>query len=285
MRKISPNKVDSVDPEYNLVEVFSILRDHANRKLWGVRKVPPTILDHFLLSGRFNSVLGLEGFKIFKDKLREVVKSVNADDFGANYINLDEMFEALLDSGVYYLDEYLPDELAELRSDGRWLTAYRYIANNFSHIGYRDFRTIVMRFNDTDGYSFYVDTSDSEFLRHVTENSSLFREVVDLKAALLQLGMKELREIAIHLGVAPAKSIADTVERLLHEDPEKIGPLLPAGKSDRRQLVIIDQELATGGDLSRVDKYLRSLSKVMRNDLVAFINKSRFGSLYRAQGV
>src|SRR5690606_19718412 len=106
--------------------------------------------------GRFNSVLGPDGFNIFKIKLKDVIKDVNNDNFNSNFINLDKMFEALLGSGIYYEEKYLPEELSFLNKDSRWLTAYRYISKNLPDIVYEDFREIVKRFKDSEGYSILV---------------------------------------------------------------------------------------------------------------------------------
>jgi hypothetical protein len=270
---------NSIAISYDLQDVISILQEGENKKLHGIRKVKPTFLDTFLYSGRFNSVLGLDGFQIFKNQLREVIKRVNNDDFGANYINLDKMFEVLLVSGVYYAEEYLPQELEFLKKDERWLTAYRYIARNFPEITYRDFREIVKRFQDSDGHSFYVSPGDSAGLLSIAEHNELFREAIDAKAALLQLSMKDLKLICERVDVRSAKSIEETADRIIEEVGEKALELVPQEFSSRKTLFIKDEELATGHDIMHLDSYLRTIAKVVREDLVDFIGKQRHGVL------
>ncbi|WP_447985471.1 hypothetical protein [Nitrospira sp. Nam74] len=265
---------------YDLQDVIDILREADNKKLYEMRKVKPTFIDSFLFSGKFNSVLGLDGFQRFKDALRDLIKRVNNDDFGANYINLDTMYEVLLVSGVYYVEQYLPQELSFLKKDDRWLTAYRYIAKHFPSLTYADFREIVKRFQDTDGHSFYVSNDDPEALREMAR-TQLFREVVDAKGMLLQLSMKELQRISEEAGVRPARSIEETADRIVAKIGQQALALLPAQLHGHITLFIKDEELATGEDLIHLHTYLRAVAKVVREDLVAFINKQRIGVVRR----
>jgi hypothetical protein len=263
-------------PSYGLQDVIAILREAGNKKLYETRKVKPTFIDSFLFSGKFNSVLGLDGFQRFKDALRDLIKRVNNDDFGSNYINLDKMYEVLLVSGVYYVEQYLPQELSFLKKDDRWLTAYRYIAKHFPSLTYAEFREIVRRFRDSDGHSFYVSSDDPDALGEMAR-TELFREAVDAKAMLLQLSMKELQRICEQAGVRPAKSIEETVNRIVTKIGEQALDLIPPQLHGRTTLFIKDEELATGEDLIHLDTYLRSIAKVVREDLVAFINRQRIG--------
>jgi hypothetical protein len=266
-----------IQVSFDLKDVISILENAGNKKLYDSKKVKPSFLDTFLYSGRFNSVLGLDGFQLFKDQLREVIKKVNADDFGANYINLDQMFETLLASGVYYVEDHLPEELKDLKGDSRWLTAYRYIAKNFTEISYKDFREIVKRFQDSSGHSFYILSEDSEGLLGVAKHADLFTEVVNAKAALIHLSQKELKSICEQVSVKPARSIEETVDRIVESVGEKALDFLPPELRARRTLIIKDSELATGDDVIHLDGYLRSIAKVVREDLVSFINRQRHG--------
>jgi hypothetical protein len=95
LRKLSPNIIHSLSCAYTLGDAIAILERAENRKLFELRRIPSSVVDHFLLSGRFNSVLGLDGFRIFKEKLKDVIGKVNENDFGSNYINLDIMFEMI----------------------------------------------------------------------------------------------------------------------------------------------------------------------------------------------
>ena len=268
-----------VDVTYDMNDVFSILKSSENAKEYEIRKVAISVVDTFLYSGRFNSVLGQDGFGIFKDRLKEVLKKVNDNDFGANYVNLDKMYEALLASGVYYLDEYLPKDINFLKTDQRWLTAYRYVARNFPDISYQDFREVVKRFQETSGHSIYIAKDDSETLRQVATVAGLFNEVIDLKAALLQLSQKQLRSIGEQLGVPGARSNEETASRIVEATGDKALALIPEGFRSRKSLLIKDTELATGPDIINLDSYLRAIAKVVRQDLVSFIDQRRNWSL------
>jgi hypothetical protein len=261
--------------EYALDDALDILRQGQNRLLLEPRKVRPAFLDTFLFSGRFNSVLGLDGFQFFKDELKELVKRVNADDFGQNYINLDTMYQTLLKSGVYYEDKYLPDELTQLQTNTRWLTAYRYIAKNFPEINYKDFREIVKRFRDSDGHSFFISKEDSPGLRAIMQHHQLFKETIDGKASLLQLTQSQLRAICEKTGAKPARSTEDTADRILSIVGSKILDYLPNEAKSLQTFFIKDEDLATGQDIISLDIYLRAISKVVRSDLSDFINKQR----------
>ena len=253
-----------------------ILKKYNNRKIDNTRKIPLNSVDHFLLSGRFNSALGPEGFNIFKKKLKEIIAKINDNDFSSNIINLDKMFEALLDSGLYYNESYLPEDFKQVQADTRWLTAYRYIAKNFPEINYTDFRTIVKRFQDTRGYSFYIENSDTPFLKEIPKKKNLFIEVTDVKADLMQLSQAELREICEKLKIQPARSLKDTAERIIETNAENLSDLIPHKTKSRINLKIKDLELATGDDLINLDKYLRELSKIIRADFAEYITYKRY---------
>lgn len=264
---------------YDLKDVFDILQKSSNKKVTETKKVRPTFIDTFLYSGRFNSVLGLDGFQLFKDQLKDVVKKVNSDDFKSNYINLDSMFEVLLSSGVYYVEDHLPEELKIMKTNSRWLTAYRYVAKNFTKINYKEFREIVKRLKDSDGHSFYIKPDDTDALLSITKNMELFRESIDAEAALLQLTQKELKTICDRIGIKAARSIEDTVKKIIEIHGQDAITHLPDNAKSRRTLFIKDEELATGNDIVELDEYLRQIAKVVREDLVAFIDKQRNGMI------
>lgn len=265
----------TIQVTYDLDDVLEILRRGQNKKLYEPRRIKVSVIDHFLYSGRFNSVLGLDGFKIFKTKLKEVIARVNDDDFGPNLINLDKMFEALLDSGLYYVEKHLPEELAFLKKDERWLTAYRYIAKNFPDISYTDFRVIVNRFKDAKGHSIYVDSTDSDLLRAMAEDSKLFEVVTDVKAALMQMSLRQLRDICAKEEIGSARSLEDTADRIVAKCGESGLGYIPQEFRSRRSLIIKDDELAVGDDIIHLDTYLRAISKVVREDLIEFVNSRR----------
>jgi hypothetical protein len=267
--------VPNVHINFSLDDAIAILRDGDNRKLYEARRVKASNLDYFLLSGRFNSVLGLAGFNEFKARLKILIERVNAANATPQLINLDEMFEVLLSSGLYYVDEHLPAELSFLTTDDRWLTAYRYIACNFPDIGYRDFRTIVSRLKDANGHAFYVERDDSAKLRGLLTPSRLFQMVVDAKAALMQLSLRELRDICARTEIAPARSRDATVSRIVEKCGDQALAYVQLSHGTRSSLIMRDVELATGADLIQLDRYLREIAKVVREDLIAFVGKRR----------
>jgi len=276
MTTSSPNITHS----YDLNDVIAILREAGNKKLSETRNIKTTFIDSFLFSGKFNSVLGPDGFQRFKEALRDLIKRVNNEEYGANYINLDKMYEVLLISGVYYTEQHLPQELLFLNKDDRWLTAYRYIAKHFPSLTYTDFREIVRRFRDSDGHSFYISNDDPDTLRQMTR-TSLFRELVDAKAMLLQLNMKELQRICEQTGTRPAKSINETTDRIVAMIGQRAIDFLHPQLHGHTTLFIKDEELATGEDLIHLDTYLRIIAKVVRDDLTNFINTQRIGVIGR----
>ncbi|GEM_PF-3728638 len=282
-RKKNPNLLTTVNIPFEIDSALNILKKHYNNKIYSTRKIPLSAVDGFLFSGRFNSVLGPEGFTIFKKKLKEIIAKINDNDFSSNIINLDKMFEALLDSGLYYCDDFLPNDFKFSQSDPRWLTAYRYIAKNFPEINYSDFRTIVKRFQDTRGYSFYIEKNDSIFLKEIPKKENLFMEISDKKADLLQLNQSELKEICVKLNILPARSLKDTVDRIIDLNPRELSDIIPSKTKTRINLIIQDQELATGDDLVNLDKYLRELAKIIRNDFADYIETKRYIKFLRKE--
>lgn len=270
---IKPWTKKSLEVSFSLDSVLELVRESP--KFIEPCKVSPALIDTFLYSGRFNSVLGLDGFATFKDRLKDVLRKVNDDEFGANYINLDKMFEALLASGVYYVEEHLPGELSFLKTDQRWLTAYRYIAKNFPDISYEDFREIVRRFQETSGYSVYFLGEDPKSLLDIAKHKELFTEVVDIKSVLLQLNQKQLREICTSVGAKASRSSEETAARIVAACGDDALKHIPEEYRTRRSVVIKDTELATGDDIIHLDSYLRSVAKVVREDLVEFIDRRR----------
>ena len=276
IRRTRSNAIQKdINSEYSIQTALGILHKYGNRKINSTRKISVRVVDDFLLSGKFNSALGLDGFTNYKKCLKDIVSKINDNNFSANIINLDIMFEALLDSGLYFNDEYVPESLKENYGDVRWLTAYRYIAKNFPDMNYKDYRTIVKRFEETRGYSFYIDETDTKYLKKVAEKKGLFEEVVDGKAELMQLNSKELREICSQLEIQASRSQLETANRII-ESKKEYAQLLPQKNKSRKNLRIVDQELAEGNDLINIDKYLRAMAKEIRADFSNYILDKRF---------
>ncbi|MGL1894610.1 MAG: hypothetical protein OCD02_23515 [Spirochaetaceae bacterium] len=230
------------------------------------------VLNNLLYSGKYNSVLGFDGIKNILVYFKSLLKSYQSDQYVQGSDNLTKVYQALLSSGIYIVDEYLNNEIKNKFDDSRWLTAYRYVSKNFPNIDYTSFRTIVERFKETRGYSFYIYEDDTENLKTVLKNKILFDEVVDIKAELLQLNMSELRSLCTKYSVKAARTLLETAERLANEIGEDIRKDLPDRVSSRGNLVIKDSELATGNDIISLDKYLRELAKIIRNEFYSIID-------------
>ena len=98
------------------------------------KRIESSAIDEFLFSGRYNSVVGPDGFKNFKDNLKTLVDAANNGISKENLINLDEFFK-LSKSGIYYEANYLSDNL-EQDYGANWLTAYRFISKNLPSVTY-----------------------------------------------------------------------------------------------------------------------------------------------------
>jgi len=282
IRKKSPGryKINHTPPnvKMNLEDVLSILKNANNKKINNKKKVKLNVVDNFLYNGHFNSVLGPDGFKLFKEKLKGVITKVNKDDFVANYLNLDKTYEALLASGVYYEHEFMPDHLKYLDKDERWLTAYRYIAKNFPDINYKDFRNIVSRLKSSGGSSFYIKPTDNSFLKEILNKEDLFVICDNDSSLLIHLDYKELKLICDKNNIQAAKSSQETVERIIEANID-LSNFIPKKYREKTYVVIKDQELANGNDLILLDKYLRDISKTIRKDFEGFIRNQRWGRL------
>ncbi|MCW7471795.1 hypothetical protein [Leptospira kanakyensis] len=277
IRKPSTNRVFKIETKLSLERELNLLLNADRIKYSQPRKLNASkILDLFLLSGKYNSVLGYEGYQIFKNQIKELIKNINENNFKSNLINLTDLYEIILDSGIYYNYDFIPIDFKEMKNDERWLTAYRYIAYNFPKISYGDFRKIVIRFEETKGHSFYIEPNDSTFLKSTITKSKLFKEVFDTKAKLLKFSQKDLKNICSTYNIQSARSNSETIDRLLELIPEdEIHKLLPKDKSGDQNYKIIDLELASGDDIIKLDYYIRQITKAIRDDLFTFIEERR----------
>lgn len=254
---------------YGLDDVLEILRAGGSRKLRGPRPLPAAVLDDFLLSGRLNSVLGLDGFRIFTARLRGTLARAHAggDWTGATPA---ELLEALLHSGVHYADAHRPPHLPALESDARRRAAFRHLAKVFAAVPYADFATLAARGKAARGRWLHVEPGDSAALRALAGDARRCAPVDAAKAALLALAPAELHAICRARGVAPARSLDATAARLVAHcqgDVSAYAPV-PAG---RRTFVLRDRDLATGDDVVRLDAYLRAVAPALGDDLRAFV--------------
>jgi hypothetical protein len=222
---------DTLQISYVLDDVVALLRAGRNRKLFERRRVRASVLDDFLLSGRFNSVLGLEGFRMFKTKLRRLATHLNDADFGPHLLGTDDAFEALLASGVHYTAA----AAAPLAPTERRLATFRWVARRLAATSSTDLALLTAR-----------------FVAEAREPAA------DAREALLAKSLDELRAICRTKGVAPARSTATTVDRLV----ARCG----AG---------VATSLVGGDDLVDLDGWLRACADALRADLLGFIGARR----------
>jgi hypothetical protein len=255
---------------YVLDDVVEILRTgRNNKKLLASRPLPATILEDFLFSGRFSSVLGLDGFRIFQDELHAAV--VRLDE---RPIAPADLLEALLHSGVHYVDADRPRRLPAFGANPRRPTAYRHLARGFARFSWEDFAVLVGRFKETRGRATHVGPDDSPALRGLADGSDLF-VVLDDNAALHSMGRSALRAICRDGGIAPARSIEATADRIVAHYGGDVCGWLPSVGNGHRSLVLREQDLATGDDVVRLAAYLRAVATPLCKDLCAFVAARR----------
>jgi hypothetical protein len=255
---------------YVLDDVIEILKAGRSDKLFASRPIRAEIIDDFLFSGRFNSVLGLDGFRIFKAELSDAVSRLDDEP-----IALARMLETLLHSGVHYVAEHRPSGLPALEANARRPPAFRRVARGCAHLAWADFAVLAERFKQTRGRCAHVEPGDSAALRALQVESDLFDAIGSAKAALLQMGHRELRAICRTRGIAAARSIEATADRLVSHCDGDLAEHLPAGTNGGYSLVARDPELATGDDIVRLDAYLRAVATRLGDDLVDFVTARR----------
>jgi hypothetical protein len=156
---------------YVLDDVLEILRAGRNKKLFASRPVRAASLDEFLCSGRFNSVLGLDGFRIFKNELEAAVERLDDTPLAPTHV-----LEVLLHSGVHYADEHRPSRIPALAADPRRPAAYRHLAKSFARLSWADFTALVARVKGSRGRSAHV--ADRATGDDVVELDAYLRAVV-----------------------------------------------------------------------------------------------------------
>jgi hypothetical protein len=256
---------------YDLDDVVRILRAGRNRKLREPRRLRAAVLDDFLLSGRLNSVLGLDGFRIFKDALHRLTFHLNDADFGPHLLGADDVFQALLASGVHYT----VTARAPLAPTERRLIVLRHAARHFAALSAADFALLTARFVEARGAWTHVGPGDSAALRALADDGRVFEPVSDARAVLRGKTLAELRAICAANGVAPARSIQKTIDRLVAGRGPDIAAYLGNVSGDvlagRRLLTPAEPDLATGADLVDLHAWLRAAAEAMRADLLDFL--------------
>lgn len=271
-------RYSSLEVDYSLDREIRIVSSLKGGEYFKInRKVKVADVDELLLSGRFNSVMGPDGFKFFKSEIKKIVESVNKKSNKDNFINLDNLFEILLHSGLHYELNHLPKGLDHLDDDTGWLTAYRFISRNFKGITYKDFRTLVKAIKKTDGHTLEFDTSEqSSDLYKKISGSELFEGSVSAQSILATRNMRVLRDICNEFNVASKRSKEETISELLSkkEVVEKIEEQFQE-KATGLVFTIKDYDLVKGEDIVMLDKYLRDVAKIFRSELFEFVNSKQ----------
>jgi hypothetical protein len=109
----------------------------------------------------------------------------------------------------------------------------------------------------------------------MAQDSKLFEVVTDVKAALMQMSLRQLRDICAKEGIGSARSLEETADRIVAKCGDLGLAYIPQEFRNRRSLVISDEELATGDDIIHLDTYLRAISKIVREDLIEFVTSRR----------
>jgi hypothetical protein len=234
-------------------------------------------IDQFIFSGKLNSVLGPSGFKIFKDKLKDILNEINKGMNKENFINLDDLVEVLLKSGVYYNFTSVPEGLEYKNEELGWLTAYRFLAKNFKTIDYKFLRTLseAIKRGNLVAIEFSKEESKTAVFELIKTNKS-FIACSDAKDVLPCLSMSELKDIAEKSGAEKKRSRDEQVIELLKiQDIQKYVNNL--GKDENATLIynFKNKDLIKLQDIIYLDKYLREISKCIRNDLFDFVETKK----------
>lgn len=269
--KISIEEIPGIDLSLNIIK-----KNEGDAYFQNQKKIESSAVDDFLYCNKYNSVLGLDGFKIFKDNLKTLIDGANKGTSKDNLINLDNFFEVLLKSGIYYEANYLPDNLKQ-DYGVNWLTAYRFVSKNLPSITYKEYRQLVKCLERTDGNTLEFDTSEisSEIYKKIV-SSGLFVESSSAENILATLSMSQLRDFCFELHISSKRSKEETIKHLLLiESSESIIKQKYPNKGDGLVFKIKDTDLVKGVDIMNLDKYLRNISKQIRTDLSQFIESKR----------
>lgn len=239
--------------------------------------VSPTDIDMFLYSGKYNSVLGPEGFKYFKNNLKNLASEANKGTSKENLINLDEFFEVLIHAGIYYEFDQLPDDLKNSSDDLGWLTAYRFISNNFPSMTYMEFRQVVKNLSKSKGkvLEFSPEEKNNKLYKKII-SSEVFKESLSLIHILSTLSMDKLRDLCSTLNIQSRRSKEETINEIIATD--NVETAIKDIKHVTNNGLIFslkDTDLVNGNDIIKLDKYLRDISKHIRQELINFIENKQ----------
>ncbi|MES2528689.1 MAG: hypothetical protein V4598_16515 [Bdellovibrionota bacterium] len=257
----------------DLRSIFEILKGDGFEPELENKRIKLSDVDHFLYSGKFNSVLGLNGFKTFKEQIKAILDDINRGTSRDNLVNLDALFDLLLHSGIYFETKHLPEYMADVEGEEGWLTAYRFVAKNFPDLTYKEFRTIVKDISKSKGDAIEFEEEEKETnLYKKIASSKLFVADSSPISILQTLVMSDIRAICTELEVQGARSKEQTIEKLLTA-PGIEEHLLKKYSHKQNGLVFMikDKDLVTGADIVSLDKYLRHLAKAVREELFSFV--------------
>lgn len=241
------------------------------------RKLDKGHVDELIYSGKFNSVLGPDGIKKFRESIWNIVKKENKGEGKSNLINLSDLFELLMESGVYYESGIIEDVDSIVSEYPNVLTAYRYIVKNFENIEYKEYREITKSLQKYGGDSLSLKEIqlNSKLLKKIRE-SSLLESAGDAKSILESITLSDIRNICKEIGVSSKRSKAETIEHLL-SIPKAIKQIETKfeNKANSEIVSIRDIDLVRGEHIVVLDKYLRELSKHIREEVLRVINEKR----------
>lgn len=261
----------------NLTNVISLIKNSEYQEF--IKKIKLSDVDQFLYNGKYNSVLGPDGFIYFKNELKTIIDGVNKQTNKDNFINLDDFFEVLLRSGLYYEYDHTPSELKSLDTIDGWLTAYRFISKNFKTITYKEFRSIVKDIQKSDGNTIeFAEKDKSSELYKKVSDSGLFNTGVNISSILSKYEMTKLRDLCEKFDVVPKRSKLEIVSELIKND-ELVSYLESLTSGNDLYFTINDIDLVTGVNIIHLDKYLREMSKLIRNELFDFVSDKQLNKL------
>ncbi len=101
---------------FDLKNELTYLRKQNSKLLNTNKRIKASQLDTFLFSGKFNSVLGIDGIRTLKALIYD---NVSSDE------NILDFEDFIFQSGFFYEYEYSTEVMKELENDKSWKTFYR----------------------------------------------------------------------------------------------------------------------------------------------------------------
>ncbi|MDD0851609.1 hypothetical protein HBN50_00825 [Halobacteriovorax sp. GB3] len=90
------------------------------------KRIKPIYLDSILLSGKYNSVFGMDGLRDFKNSLNDLMKSIDKDPIILRESYLEDL---IFNTGLFYEYEFAPERIQEVEDFSNWKSFYRLVRN------------------------------------------------------------------------------------------------------------------------------------------------------------